>query len=241
MKYLSWITLILLAAGSQLFASPHGPKFTGEWVMNIGTVNFVQHGNDVTGTIDGYGGFWHQPLVGKAKGKEVSFSTTFLGDFTLVLDSDQLHTKSPELSFCGIRSDVTQEIQKGCGFSDKWIVAPSNIYPAGTYMLLTQTANQVTGNIYDVNDLLIDSIRSEEHTSELQSRQYLVCRLLLEKKKKDGKEFVNLTSSMPNSDDLGYITRRTAPTAPQCSWSEQETSYSECTFLKILIQTQSAQ
>src|SRR3712207_8588722 len=29
---------------------------------------------------------------------------------------------------------------------------------------------------------LID--RSEEHTSELQSRQYLVCRLLLEKKKK---------------------------------------------------------
>src|SRR3712207_9186455 len=28
------------------------------------------------------------------------------------------------------------------------------------------------------------SLRSEEHTSELQSRQYLVCRLLLEKKKK---------------------------------------------------------
>src|SRR3712207_8780155 len=29
-----------------------------------------------------------------------------------------------------------------------------------------------------------DYARSEEHTSELQSRQYLVCRLLLEKKKK---------------------------------------------------------
>src|SRR3712207_8469032 len=29
--------------------------------------------------------------------------------------------------------------------------------------------------------------RSEEHTSELQSRQYLVCRLLLEKKKKNKK------------------------------------------------------
>src|SRR5947209_18354311 len=28
------------------------------------------------------------------------------------------------------------------------------------------------------------SVRLEEHTSELQSRQYLVCRLLLEKKKK---------------------------------------------------------
>src|SRR3712207_8374190 len=30
----------------------------------------------------------------------------------------------------------------------------------------------------------LGAIRSEEHTSELQSRQYLVCRLLLEKKKK---------------------------------------------------------
>src|SRR5258707_9897475 len=30
----------------------------------------------------------------------------------------------------------------------------------------------------------IKPYRSEEHTSELQSRQYLVCRLLLEKKKK---------------------------------------------------------
>src|SRR3712207_6999691 len=36
-------------------------------------------------------------------------------------------------------------------------------------------------------------VRSEEHTSELQSRQYLVCRLLLEKKKITAK----------TSDDLG--------------------------------------
>src|SRR3712207_7992646 len=32
--------------------------------------------------------------------------------------------------------------------------------------------------------LRVHVLRSEEHTSELQSRQYLVCRLLLEKKKK---------------------------------------------------------
>src|SRR3712207_8112159 len=31
---------------------------------------------------------------------------------------------------------------------------------------------------------VVERTRSEEHTSELQSRQYLVCRLLLEKKKK---------------------------------------------------------
>src|SRR3712207_8505147 len=30
---------------------------------------------------------------------------------------------------------------------------------------------------------VLHELRSEEHTSELQSRQYLVCRLLLEKKK----------------------------------------------------------
>src|SRR3712207_7631323 len=35
-----------------------------------------------------------------------------------------------------------------------------------------------TGTIYSYSVM-----RSEEHTSELQSRQYLVCRLLLEKKK----------------------------------------------------------
>src|SRR3712207_7462699 len=32
--------------------------------------------------------------------------------------------------------------------------------------------------------------RSEEHTSELQSRQYLVCRLLLEKKKKKTRQIL---------------------------------------------------
>src|SRR3712207_7147891 len=37
-------------------------------------------------------------------------------------------------------------------------------------------------DVVGVDRLRVD--RSEEHTSELQSRQYLVCRLLLEKKKK---------------------------------------------------------
>src|SRR6476620_11948364 len=35
----------------------------------------------------------------------------------------------------------------------------------------------------------LGSERSEEHTSELQSRQYLVCRLLLEKKKNKNKDY----------------------------------------------------
>src|SRR5215203_7541256 len=42
--------------------------------------------------------------------------------------------------------------------------------------------------------------RSEEHTSELQSRQYLVCRLLLEKKKsRDIRERINeINRTLPN-------------------------------------------
>src|SRR3712207_8585635 len=39
---------------------------------------------------------------------------------------------------------------------------------------------------------LREEVRSEEHTSELQSRQYLVCRLLLEKKKKKSTQRVNV-------------------------------------------------
>src|SRR3712207_8029838 len=37
----------------------------------------------------------------------------------------------------------------------------------------------------DLGELCGAGRRSEEHTSELQSRQYLVCRLLLEKKKEN--------------------------------------------------------
>src|SRR3712207_7907059 len=38
--------------------------------------------------------------------------------------------------------------------------------------------------------------RSEEHTSELQSRQYLVCRLLLEKKKQSPSQSDQLAESL---------------------------------------------
>src|SRR3712207_7542996 len=39
-----------------------------------------------------------------------------------------------------------------------------------------------------------DGSRSEEHTSELQSRQYLVCRLLLEKKKFEDRQIFLMLS-----------------------------------------------
>src|SRR3712207_8592799 len=39
-----------------------------------------------------------------------------------------------------------------------------------------------SGNKFEQSDLEGSGVRSEEHTSELQSRQYIVCRLLLETK-----------------------------------------------------------
>src|SRR5436305_12105163 len=45
--------------------------------------------------------------------------------------------------------------------------------------------------------LRIDEERSEEHTSELQSRPHLVCRLLLEKKKKQSFDSIILNATMP--------------------------------------------
>src|SRR5690625_6932978 len=40
--------------------------------------------------------------------------------------------------------------------------------------------------------ILLRQVRSEEHTSELQSRGHLVCRLLLEKKKRQKKNTKNI-------------------------------------------------
>src|SRR3712207_8218171 len=53
---------------------------------------------------------------------------------------------------------------------------------AGEFLDLTLARfGEPMGEPEDLGQLV--GLRSEEHTSELQSRQYLVCRLLLEKKK----------------------------------------------------------
>src|SRR3989440_2641125 len=49
------------------------------------------------------------------------------------------------------------------------------------------------------------ALRSEEHTSELQSRSDLVCRLLLEKKKKKKKLIINIRSHTIELGPLGYV------------------------------------
>src|SRR5207302_5731386 len=47
---------------------------------------------------------------------------------------------------------------------------------------------------------IAEHLRSEEHTSELQSRENLVCRLLLEKKKKKKKSNIATINKQQNTD-----------------------------------------
>src|SRR2546425_8654687 len=61
-------------------------------------------------------------------------------------------------------------------------------------VLVGQEANEITGRFLfgHIGSLLDTDPRSEEHTSELQSLAYLVCRLLLEKKNNNNNHIQSL-------------------------------------------------
>src|SRR3712207_7040923 len=64
-------------------------------------------------------------------------------------------------------------------------LAPTHLaVPSGSRIPLDYTDPDVPALAVRLQEVFGLTERSEEHTSELQSRQYLVCRLLLEKKKK---------------------------------------------------------
>src|SRR3712207_7530915 len=67
------------------------------------------------------------------------------------------------------------------------VLRDNHIHDNGVGVITAPGNNSVTNSIVTLRENLINDntcgVRSEEHTSELQSRQYLVCRLLLEKKK----------------------------------------------------------
>src|SRR2546422_2111729 len=61
----------------------------------------------------------------------------------------------------------------------------------GDLDLLTGQGHGGSGLRFYERDRIEDELRSEEHTSELQSRLHLVCRLLLEKKKNTENDIVH--------------------------------------------------
>src|SRR5690606_8437349 len=66
------------------------------------------------------------------------------------------------------------------------IVAPINYKDHVTFLPFNDESTLEEGITEETAAVIVEGIqRSEEHTSELQSRENLVCRLLLEKKKKN--------------------------------------------------------
>src|SRR3712207_8993168 len=55
----------------------------------------------------------------------------------------------------------------------------------GALLCIVRNLEQEQKAVAEQEMVSSEEMRSEEHTSELQSRQYLVCRLLLEKKNND--------------------------------------------------------
>ncbi len=156
MKNILWAGILILALSASLIGcGPVTPvnSFADTWTTNLGMINFIQNGNDLTGNIEGYGGNWNETFNGTINETgEAVFETEILGNFTLVLNGeDTFKSTSEELSFCGIRG-VDMELPTGCGFSGKWIVPSKSVFLPGSYMVLTQVGENVTGTIYDEND-----------------------------------------------------------------------------------------
>src|SRR3712207_8961899 len=78
----------------------------------------------------------------------------------------------------GSAADATAPLKPKAAKTTSTIAIPNlGMLLSSLLRVLLPLANEVSRRVRD-------DMRSEEHTSELQSRQYLVCRLLLEKKKK---------------------------------------------------------
>lgn len=157
MKKLVWLTALIFALVGCGPVTPAN-NFAGTWTANLGTINFVQNGTALTGTIEGYGGNWNETIVGNINEKgEAVFETEILGGFTIILNGENtFKSTSEELSFCGIRG-VNMELPAGCGFSGKWIVPSKFVFLPGSYMLLTQTGANVTGDLYSGNDSVYET------------------------------------------------------------------------------------
>src|SRR5690625_5911143 len=97
---------------------------------------------------------------------------------------------TPEQMF-DLVSDVARypEFMPWCGGADVMEQDESGMTASIMIKIARISQNFTTKNTHDYPNRiqleLVDGPRSEEHTSELQSRGHLVCRLLLEKKKKN--------------------------------------------------------
>src|SRR3712207_7892965 len=70
-----------------------------------------------------------------------------------------------------------------CRLITSWGWSRSQGYGCSPFKVVRELGSERRETVRSLSAVGAGVLRSEEHTSELQSRQYLVCRLLLEKKK----------------------------------------------------------
>src|SRR3989449_1036024 len=106
------------------------------------------------------------------------------GDLEEMFD-DAANTAIRDMETAGIDIITDGEVRRLDGYVDSYYTIIKGIEPlpvrrkAGPWGYDQQTRYEAVGRI----ETPPGGLRSEEHTSELQSRLHLVCRLLLEKKK----------------------------------------------------------
>src|SRR5690554_2681013 len=139
---------------------------------------------------------WGPPWLKDKDGKPTSQSAYYLSanrgkhSVTIDLGSDEGQQLVRELAAdCDILVENYKTgglDKKGLGYDDLSKVNPGLIYCSITGFGQTGPMASYPGYDYLIQAQAgLMSIRSEEHTSELQSRPHLVCRLLLEKKKQN--------------------------------------------------------
>src|SRR5690554_7245189 len=115
-------------------------------------------------------------------------------EYAFAYGADAVYAGQPRYSLRVRNNDFTLDnlaygIERAHALNKKLYVV-SNIAPhnskIGTYLKDIQPVIEVKPDALIMSDPGLIMMRSEEHTSELQSRPHLVCRLLLEKKKKPG-------------------------------------------------------
>src|SRR3712207_8230544 len=94
-------------------------------------------------------------------------------------------TLFPYSTLCRSLAAIREGNQQLLALRPRFELRVAQVLVAGDLALLlspwSMTGTRPDGAVLELRGITSD-VRSEEHTSELQSRQYLVCRLLLEKR-----------------------------------------------------------
>ena len=154
-----FLLIVVLLAAFLSACQPSAPTFTGKWTGNVALVTLTQNGDQVTGSVEGYGGQWTFNVTGTVSGSTLTFDgDTPLGPLAIVLSADgqTFQSADPATSFCGSRDMILPD---GCGFSGNWKLKASFV-PAGVYAQLQQKGDKVTGSAFSPDGAKISSMDS---------------------------------------------------------------------------------